>query len=74
MAYFDNAATIFPKPIEVYEFTDKFCRNFGSSFGRSLSKEQQTVSKLVADTRNKLKNFYTVKISLLFSRLLLHSL
>lgn len=55
MAYFDNAATTFPKPIEVYEFTDKFCRNFGSSFGRSLSKEQQTVSKLVADTRNKLK-------------------
>ena len=55
MAYFDNAATTFPKPVEVYEFTDKFCRNFGSSFGRSLSKEQQTVSKLVADTRNKLK-------------------
>lgn len=55
MAYFDNAATTFPKPVEVYEFMDKFCRNFGSSFGRSLSKEQQTVSKLVADTRNKLK-------------------
>ena len=46
MAYFDNAATTFPKPVEVYEFTNKFCRNFGSSFGRSLSKEQQTVSKL----------------------------
>lgn len=55
MAYFDNAATTFPKPVEVYDFMDKFYRNFGSSFGRSLSKEQQTVSKLVTDTRNKLK-------------------
>ena len=55
MAYFDNAATTFPKPVEVYDFTDKFCRKFGSSFGRSLSKEQQTIAKLVTDTRNKLK-------------------
>ena len=55
MAYFDNAATTFPKPLEVYDFMDNFCRNFGSSFGRSLSEEQKTVSKLVTDTRNKLK-------------------
>ena len=54
MAYFDNAATTFPKPVEVYDFTDKFCRKFGSSFGRSLSKEQQTIAKLITDTRNKL--------------------
>lgn len=55
MAYFDNAATTFPKPVEVYDFMDKFYRNFGSSFGRSISKEQQTVSKLITDTRNKVK-------------------
>ena len=55
MAYFDNAATTFPKPEEVYQFMDKFYRNFGSSFGRSVSKDQQTVSKLIEDTRNKLK-------------------
>lgn len=55
MVYFDNAATTFPKPLEVYEFMDKFYRNYGFSFGRSSSKEQQTVSKLIADTRNKIK-------------------
>lgn len=55
MAYFDNAATTFPKPIEVYDFMDKFYREYGSSFGRSISKDQKTVSKLIEDTRNKLK-------------------
>lgn len=55
MAYFDNAATTFPKPKEVYDFMDKFYRDFGCSFGRNNSKEQQTVAKIIADTRNKIK-------------------
>lgn len=55
MAYFDNAATTFPKPVEVYDFMDKFYRDFGHSFGRNSSREQQTVAKLIADTRQKIK-------------------
>lgn len=55
MAYFDNAATTFPKPVEVYNFMDEFYRNLGYSFGRSDAKKQQSVSKLINDTRKKLK-------------------
>ena len=29
MYYFDNAATTYPKPEEVYKYTDKFYRDFG---------------------------------------------
>ena len=34
MAYFDNAATTFPKPEEVYQNMDSFQRHTGGSFGR----------------------------------------
>jgi cysteine desulfurase family protein len=34
MAYFDNAATTYPKPDVVYSFMDSFYRNHGGSAGR----------------------------------------
>ena len=34
IAYFDNAATIFPKPETVYEFMNDFYRNCGGNAGR----------------------------------------
>ena len=34
VAYFDNAATTFPKPEEVYTFMDEFYRNCGVNIGR----------------------------------------
>ena len=34
IAYFDNAATTFPKPEEVYSFMDKFYRTNGVNVGR----------------------------------------
>ena len=34
MAYFDNAATSYPKPEEVYSFMDRFYRDHGGSVGR----------------------------------------
>ena len=34
MAYFDNAATTFPKPEIVYSEMDRFCRANGASAGR----------------------------------------
>lgn len=48
VAYFNNAATTFPKPEAVYAFVDKFYRESGLSSGRG---QDNSASKLVADTR-----------------------
>ena len=37
MAYFDNAATTYPKPECVYSFMDDFYRHHGGSAGRDHS-------------------------------------
>ena len=34
MAYFDNAATTYPKPDPVYDFMNEFYRDNGGSAGR----------------------------------------
>ena len=47
-AYFNNAATTFPKPEAVYAFVDKFYRESGLNSGRG---QDNSASKLVADTR-----------------------
>ncbi len=51
MTYFDNAATTFPKPEQVYTFTDKFYREYGVNVGRGQHKLAFTASKLVSETR-----------------------
>ena len=51
MAYFDNAATTFPKPEEVYSYMDQFYRECGASAGRGHYSLSQNTSKMVADTR-----------------------
>lgn len=58
MAYFDNAATTFPKPEQVYSFTDKFYREYGVNVGRGQHKLAFTASKLVADTRELLLSMF----------------
>ncbi len=50
-AYFDNAATTFPKPEEVYRFMDFFYRNYGGNAGRGQYKLAAEASKLMAETR-----------------------
>jgi cysteine desulfurase family protein len=50
-AYFDNAATTFPKPEEVYAFTDKFYRECGVNVGRGQYNLASKASALVAETR-----------------------
>lgn len=55
MAYFDNAATTFPKPACVYDFMDSFYRNTGGSFGRGEYGIAQSAKGLVADTRSRLQ-------------------
>ena len=55
MAYFDNAATTFPKPQAVYDFMDSFYREYGGSVGRGNHVLSLTAGKLVADTRKRLQ-------------------
>ena len=54
-AYFDNAATTFPKPEEVYRFMDFFYRNYGGNAGRGQYKLAAEASKLMAETRQLLQ-------------------
>lgn len=56
MAYFDNAATTYPKPDCVYAFMDEFYRNNGGSAGRGKHKAAQTAKMLIDDTRNSISN------------------
>lgn len=56
MAYFDNAATTFPKPEEVYSFMDSFYRNNGGNAGRGGYSIAKTAAGLISDTRARLMN------------------
>ena len=51
VAYFDNAATTFPKPDSVYDFMDKFYRECGVNVGRGQHKLASKASALVQETR-----------------------
>lgn len=56
MAYFDNAATTYPKPDCVYDFMNRFYRNAGGNAGRGQYVLSQNVSSLIFDTRNRIKS------------------
>lgn len=51
MAYFDNAATTYPKPNAVYSFMDEFYRANGASAGRGIYRAALTAGALIAETR-----------------------
>lgn len=51
IAYFDNAATTFPKPEAVYAFMDKFYRECGVNVGRGQHKLAARANALVEETR-----------------------
>ena len=55
MAYFDNAATSFPKPQEVYSFMDSFYRESGGSAGRGNNRFATNAKSLVDETRTLLQ-------------------
>ena len=55
MAYFDNAATTYPKPDSVYSFMDQFYRRSGANAGRGSYEQAQSASKLIADTRRQVQ-------------------
>lgn len=54
-AYFDNAATTYPKPESVYGFMDRFYRENGGNAGRGQYKLAASASKLIAETRSALQ-------------------
>ncbi|MDQ2087093.1 aminotransferase class V-fold PLP-dependent enzyme [Herbivorax sp. ANBcel31] len=58
MIYFDNAATTYPKPDIVYCTMDNFYRNYGFSAGRGQYPQTVQVSKVITDTREKLKKLF----------------
>lgn len=55
MAYFDNAATTYPKPKAVYDFMDEFYRKSGANAGRGNYGIAQGANKLLAETRSLIK-------------------
>lgn len=55
MAYFDNAATTYPKPGRVYSFMDAFYRKCGGNVGRGDYGIAKSAGALVADTRTHLQ-------------------
>lgn len=55
MAYFDNAATTFPKPECVYDFMDSFYRNSGGNAGRGKYAMATTAGELIKDTRKRIQ-------------------
>lgn len=58
MYYFDNAATTYPKPEEVYSYTDTFYRQFGVNVGRGQYKESSFSSNMVRETRDLLLELF----------------
>ncbi len=55
MAYFDNAATTYPKPDCVYDYMDSFYRTSGANAGRGNYKLAQSTGALIGDTRKKIQ-------------------
>lgn len=61
IAYFDNSATTFPKPEEVYTFMDKFYRETGVNVGRGQHRLASKASFLVDETRELLQELLHCK-------------
>ncbi|MGQ7845396.1 aminotransferase class V-fold PLP-dependent enzyme [Granulosicoccus sp. 3-233] len=57
-AYFDNAATTWPKPEPVYRFMDSFFRSHGVNPGRSGSLLAVEAEQMITATRRMLAEFF----------------
>lgn len=54
-AYFDNAATTYPKPDAVYAFMDSFYRENGGNAGRGQYKLAASASRIISETREMIR-------------------
>lgn len=57
-AYFDNAATTFPKPASVYDFADSFYRNSGGNIGRGGNALAVAAGNVARQAKNNLRALY----------------
>lgn len=53
--YLDNAATTFPKPIEVYDYMMEMYKTSGVNFGRNRSNSSENIDEMVRSTRLMIK-------------------
>ena len=58
MHYFDNAATTFPKPEQIYTKMDYFSRNYCVNVGRGQFKEASYANSMVEETRELLLSLF----------------
>ena len=59
--YFDNSATSFPKPEEVYKASEKAMRIFGANPGRGGHRMAVEASKEIFKVREKIANLFNIK-------------
>lgn len=58
MAYFDNAATTFPKPECVYDYMNQYYRSNGGSYGRGENDFSLSAKGLVEHTRQSIQKLF----------------
>lgn len=58
IAYFDNAATTFPKPSVVYDFADSFYRNSGGNIGRGGNALAVAAGEIARQAKDNLRKLY----------------
>ena len=58
MAYFDNAATTYPKPEIVYSFMNDFYRSCGGNAGRGNYQLSNTAKGIIDETRSIIKRLF----------------
>ncbi len=63
MIYFNNAATTYPKPEEVYKEVDSFFRSEGVNPGRSQGVKTMNINRRIFNTREKIAQFFSIKDS-----------
>jgi len=63
MIYLDNAATTFPKPIEVYDLMNNIQRSIAVNIGRGSYKAAREAQNIVDETRKMLAEFVKAKDS-----------
>lgn len=63
MVYLDNAATTYPKPVEVYEVMDKVNRTMAVNSGRGDYKMARRAGDLISETKALLRNLVHVDAS-----------
>lgn len=63
MIYLDNAATTYPKPVEVYDTMDKVNRTMAVNAGRGAYRIAREACDLIAETKELLRDLVHVDVS-----------